>query len=106
MVAEDIAIGNSTSLIWNIPILTDGDYKMRITPDKKETFYLSNERPETPVCFEDGETMPGVSAVFRVANVREIAGYKDRYGPLGSNGRVFGISWSFVLSVLALASYL
>jgi hypothetical protein len=83
VVARGVQVGNSTSLLWNVPSLGDGAYKVRLVADGKETFYLPAERPETPPCFEDGETLPGVSAEFRISNLRALSPTRDRYPPLG-----------------------
>ncbi len=85
VLAQDVQIGNTTSLLLTLPTLSDGGYKLRLVGNKKESFYLPAERPETPVCFEDGEVVPGVSAEFRVVNLKGLNPTRDRFGPNGVN---------------------
>jgi hypothetical protein len=90
----------SSSYVWKVLNFADGNYKIRIVGDGKETFIppaqaLERQQP----CFEDGEAMPGVSASFRIVNPKDIRAYVDRFPP---NSQSFQ-SYSAVDALLYLA---
>lgn len=91
--------------LWKPDGMADGKYKLRLVPDGKETFNVaSNLQP----CFENGESIPSVSAAFTVSNPKgDLANYPDQFPP---NSAAFSfktkmkkkylISWLFIFVVI------
>lgn len=95
--------------IWTPKSSLDGNYKIRIVPNGKETFIrpidmLTKKQP----CFEDGEAIPSVSSTFRLINPKESidssGSYSSQFGP--STGSALGpagptvMLWFLVLAIV------
>lgn len=76
IVAEKQSV-NPRWFLWTPDALVDGQYKLRLVPDGKETFNIpANIQP----CFANGECIPSVSASFTLSNHRgDLANYPQSY---------------------------
>ena len=61
-IAENISTARQ-HFFWEPKSLADGKYKLRLVPDGKETFNVPADKLP---CFGDGESVPSVSATFKV----------------------------------------
>ena len=83
--------------MWTPDGLLDGKYKIRLVPDGKETFNVAaNLQP----CFENGASIPSVSASFSMSNPRgDLSNYPDQFPP-NSSGPILISPSSMYLYVL------
>jgi hypothetical protein len=87
--------------MWKPDGLVDGKYKIRLVPDGKETYGVrADEQP----CFDNGESIPSVSASFSISNPRgDLGNYPDPFPPnsaVGSKAPFFLICALFLLLLL------
>jgi len=82
IVAQNVP-SNPTWFLWKPTGLVDGSYKLRFVPDGKETFNVpANKLP----CFASGESIPFVTAEFRITNPSgNLGSYPDPYAPNGTS---------------------
>jgi hypothetical protein len=65
--------------IWTPIGFVNGRYKLRYVPDGKETFNIAADKLP---CFENGESVPFVSATFSISNSRgDLGNYRDPFAP-------------------------
>lgn len=93
---------SSRQFWWEPKSLVDGKYKLRLVPDGKETYDVpANQLP----CFADGESIPSVSATFKVYTPKTMTGeFPEKFPPSSGNEKGVFLStvmlWGWVIIFL------
>lgn len=91
--------------IWTPDKLVNGKYKIRIVPDGKENYNIpANLQP----CFENGESLPSVSAAFTLSNPSgtNIDVSVDKYPPYSKGHKLTVFTFYYCIIVIICLHYL